>query len=323
LYRSVYEELLAVPVIKGIKTDHEKFAGADYTTTVEAFIPFAGKGIQAGTSHSLGQNFSKIFNINFEDGCEHKLVWQNSWGLTTRSIGIMIMTHSDDKGLVLPPNVAPIQVVIVPIYKKGEEKTVVDTAYCLLAQLKKGKIRVELDDSTIHTPGWKYNYWEKKGVPMRLEIGSRDIEKQEVVLVSRLGKRTSTTWFDLVSKVQRRLDEFQKELFEKATVIKKLCTNKTTNWNDFVCLINTLNICLVPFCLEKECEEHIKLKFLDATKKELESLDIVRQIELKSKLTGSIKSLCIPLEQEEMLDQYKCIGCENKAKKWCLFGRSY
>ena len=172
MYASVYGQLLAVPVIKGTKTDSEKFAGALYTTTVEAFIPGSGRGIQAATSHNLGQKFANMFGIHFEDNKGQKsTVWQNSWGMTTRSIGIMIMLHGDDKGLVLPPRVAPLQVVIVPVVMKGcNMSRIRDFVADFVGCLGERGVRCKMDDDECHTPGWKYNHWEKKGVPVRVEV---------------------------------------------------------------------------------------------------------------------------------------------------------
>eukprot|EP00736_Rhodelphis_marinus_P003205 Rmarinus@m.12567 len=179
-YRQVYEDLLAVPVIPGIKTETEKFAGGDYTTTVEGFIPMTGRGIQAATSHGLGQNFAKMCGIEFEDEKSAKeLVWQTSWGLTTRSIGIMVMVHGDDRGLILPPRVAPQQVVIIPILYKNATDQVLDKCAQLCQRLVDADIRAMVDNRRNQSPGWKFNHWELKGVPIRVEVGMRDIEKKK------------------------------------------------------------------------------------------------------------------------------------------------
>lgn len=168
LYRRIYEEMLAVPVIKGKKTEKEKFAGGLYTTTIEAFIPETGRGVQGATSHCLGQNFSKMFKIQVEDeGGEHSLAWQNSWGITTRTLGVMVMVHSDDKGLVLPPRVANVQVVIVPcgITSKTtaeDQQKLLSKAKELHTLLKDSHIRAVLDDRDNYSPGWKFNDWELK-----------------------------------------------------------------------------------------------------------------------------------------------------------------
>ena len=181
-YKAIYEELLAVPVIKGYKTEKEKFAGGFRTTTVEAYVPATGRAIQGATSHNLGKNFGKMFKIEYEDKQGQKQIpWQTSWGFTTRSIGVMVMVHSDDTGLVLPPRVAPIQVVIVPIVMSGMNlDTLSGAASDLASQLRASGVRVELDDRDNYNPGWKYNYWELKGVPLRLELGPKDLEKRQV-----------------------------------------------------------------------------------------------------------------------------------------------
>jgi len=197
LYRQVYRELLAVPVIQGKKSSKEQFAGALYTTTVEAFIPETGKGIQGATSHCLGQNFSRMFGIEYETedkaggeaGTGRAHAWQNSWGLTTRSLGVAIMTHGDDRGLVLPPRVAPKQCVIIPI---PNSKTPPDVQAAMLAKVKELRaaleargVRCETDARVDKTPGWKYNAWELKGVPVRVELGPRDMDGGVVVLARR------------------------------------------------------------------------------------------------------------------------------------------
>eukprot|EP01098_Paradermamoeba_levis_P016640 TRINITY_DN907_c0_g1_i2.p1 TRINITY_DN907_c0_g1~~TRINITY_DN907_c0_g1_i2.p1 ORF type:complete len:654 (-),score=231.40 TRINITY_DN907_c0_g1_i2:444-2405(-) len=175
LYRQVYEDILAIPVIKGFKSEHEKFAGGLYTTTCEAFIPTNGRGIQGATSHCLGQNFSKMFDITFEDASrftEPQFVWQNSWGITTRTIGVTIMVHGDDKGLILPPKAAPLQVVLVPINKKdADQKLLVDRGNQIIKELAAAGVRGHMDDRDTYNPGWKFNRWELKGVPVRIELG--------------------------------------------------------------------------------------------------------------------------------------------------------
>lgn len=182
LYAATYEELLACPVFKGRKSEDERFAGAYNTTTVELYVPISGRGIQGATSHMLGQNFSKMFDVWYEDEQKQKsFVWQTSWGLSTRSIGAMIMIHSDNVGIVLPPRVAQTQIVIIPIlYKNDDSKALVDQAYELKKQLMAEGLRVQVDDGESKNPGFKFNQWEVKGTPVRLELGAKDFEKNEV-----------------------------------------------------------------------------------------------------------------------------------------------
>ena len=195
-YSQVYSELLAIPVCKGIKTDSEKFPGGHRTSTVETWIPENGRAIQSATSHNLGQNFAKMFKIEFEDEKkEKKYVWQTSWGLTTRSIGIMIMYHGDDKGLVLPPRVANVQVVIVPIPYKGKQEKVNDAVEQIYIDLKGKDLRVQKDLRDNYNPGWKFNHWELKGVPIRLEVGPKDVENKEVrVVIRHNGEKLQMKW---------------------------------------------------------------------------------------------------------------------------------
>lgn len=181
-YGDCYEELLAVPVVKGQKSEDERFAGAYFTTTTEIYVPTSGRGIQGATSHQLGQNFSKMFKVWFlNEQNEKALVWQTSWGLSTRSIGAMIMVHSDDKGLVLPPKVAHVQVVIIAIEKAGQDSTAIkETCARMRDELKAAGIRTEWDDRDVYKSGWKFNHWEQRGVPIRFEIGQRDQDAGEV-----------------------------------------------------------------------------------------------------------------------------------------------
>lgn len=176
-YADIYQHVLACPVVKGRKSEDEKFAGAKHTTTVELYVPVSGRGIQGATSHNLGQNFSKMFEIQFEDrDAQKQLAWQTSWGISTRSIGAMIMIHSDNKGMVLPPRVAQTQVVIIPILKKGNDfKQIYSVCDKVFADLKNAGIRVFLDDTDNHNPGFKYATWELRGTPVRVEIGEKDI----------------------------------------------------------------------------------------------------------------------------------------------------
>jgi prolyl-tRNA synthetase len=219
LYARIYEELLAVPVIKGVKSEKEKFAGGLYTTTVEGFIPSNGRAIQGATSHCLGQNFAKMFNIEFEGTSGTKqMVWQNSWGVTTRTIGVMVMVHGDDKGLVVPPRVAEVQVVIVVIPKgKDSSAALNEKAYELRDAMKRAGIRVKVDDRDNYTPGFKYNFWELRGACIRMEIGPRDMEKEQVVLVRRDNKsKTMVPMANVAESVKEALDCMQSDMFAKA-----------------------------------------------------------------------------------------------------------
>nr|XP_019705136.1 proline--tRNA ligase, cytoplasmic isoform X2 [Elaeis guineensis] len=182
LYRRIYEEFLAIPVIKGKKSELEKFAGGFYTTSVEAFIPNTGRGIQGATSHCLGQNFAKMFEINFEnEKGEKAMVWQNSWAYSTRTIGVMVMVHGDDKGLVLPPKVASVQVIVIPVpYKDADTQAIFDACRSTVDTLCKAGFRAEVDLRDNYSPGWKYSHWEMKGVPLRIEIGPKDLANKQV-----------------------------------------------------------------------------------------------------------------------------------------------
>lgn len=335
LYSRIYEELLAVPVVKGRKTEKEKFAGGLYTTTVEGYIPFNGRGIQGGTSHGLGQNFSKMFNITVESpdakGDERVPplhVWQNSWGLSTRTLGVMVMIHSDNHGLVLPPRVAELQTVIVPVgitVKTSEEAR--QKLYAeidgLVAVLAAAGVRVQSDNRDNYSPGWKFNDWELRGVPLRIEFGPGESEGHFVTTARRdipgkAGKSTIPIP-ELSTAVPALLETIQKDMFKRADDQYRSHRKLITKWEDFCPALNDKNVCLIPHCLTEECED--KIKELSARKAEEESGEVQ---DAKAPSMGA-KSLCIPFDQPEGLKhgETKCTNpqCNKLAEKWCMFGR--
>ncbi|CCK71941.1 proline--tRNA ligase KNAG_0I01540 [Huiozyma naganishii CBS 8797] len=325
-YSGVYEELLAVPVIKGRKTEKEKFAGGDFTTTCEGYIPQTGRGIQGATSHHLGQNFSKMFNLTVENpqGPQYPKVfaWQNSWGLSTRVIGVMVMIHSDNKGLVIPPRVSQTQAVVIPVgitKKTSDEqrKIIHESARDIESRLKKIGVRAFGDYNDNYTPGWKFSQYELKGVPIRLELGPRDIEQNHVTVVRRSDSQKYNVKLDeLETRIPEILEEMQKDLFEKAK--EKFDTHRVivNEWKDFVPNLNKKNILLSPWCGVMECEEDIKES--SAKKDDGEELEV----DEKSPSMGA-KSLCIPFAQPELKKDQKCIKCDRPAIQYCMFGRSY
>jgi len=323
-YARVYEELLCVPVIKGVKTEKEKFAGGDYTTTVEGFIPNVGRGIQGATSHMLGQNFGKMFKIQFEDLEGNKQIpWQNSWGLTTRVIGVMVMIHGDDKGLVLPPRVAPVQVVVVPIVmgkpKKGEPtaEELRERAHDIGAFLADAGVKVEVDDRENYNPGWKYNHWEQKGVPLRLELGTRDFMNDQVRMVRRdTGDKCDVPFATLKPKVTLELAQMQHDLLARATEVRdsRLATVRTRE--EYMENILKGNMCLTPWCNEEEEEENVKhWSKAEALKGEEE--------DVRTATSAAAKTLCIPFDQPDLPEGTKCWFTGKPAVNWTLWGRSY
>lgn len=322
LYARIYEELLAIPVVKGRKTEKEKFAGGYFTTTVEAFVAASGRAIQGATSHHLGQNFSKMFEIVFEDPetQEKKYAFQNSWGFTTRTIGVMIMVHADNQGLVLPPRVAPKQVVIVPcgvtVSMKEEEKNALFTSCKELEEsLQQKNIRVEGDYRDNYSPGWKFNHWELKGVPIRVELGPKDLKNQQLVAVRRdNGEKITISRSKAAEDIAALLDTVQKALFEKASAEMKNHTTICKKWEEFCDGVDKKNIILAPFCGEIPCEDKIKK---DSVKDETEDA---------SGPSMGAKSLCIPFQQPtQITNSDRCIhpDCKAKPKQYTLFGRSY
>lgn len=325
-YAGVYEELLAVPVVKGRKTEKEKFAGGDFTTTCEGYIPQTGRGIQGATSHHLGQNFSKMFNISVENplGSEHPKIfaYQNSWGLSTRVIGVMVMIHSDNKGLVIPPRVSQFQSVVLPVgitTKTSDEQRakIHENARAIESRLKKAGIRAFGDYNDNYTPGWKFSQYELKGIPLRIELGPKDLEKEQVTCVRRNdGKKIVVSLNDLEKRIPEILEELQQDLFNKAKELFDTHRVIVDEWKDFVPALNKKNVILSPWCGVEECEEDIK----DASAKKDDGEEI--EVDDKSPSMGA-KSLCIPFNQPTLKPGQKCVKCTRLAKTYCMFGRSY
>jgi prolyl-tRNA synthetase len=299
IYKEIIENYLAIPVLAGRKTENEKFKGALYTTTLEALMP-DGKALQMGTSHQLGQNFSKAFNIKFLDKDEEeKYVWQTSWGFSTRMIGALVMVHGDDKGLVLPPKIAPIQAVIVPIpYKDADSTAILTKAKEIYDKLKKNGVSVVLDDRSEYTPGWKFNEWELKGVPIRIEIGPRDLKQKQATLARRdTFERITIKEEEIANAVAKLLEEIQKNLFNKA---KKFLEENITTVSTYEEFEKTLKekggFLRACWCADSTCEEKIKEE------------------------TGATIRI-IPFEKEKIFS--KCIYCGKEAKEVVYFARAY
>jgi len=293
MYKKVSEELLAIPVLQGKKTESEKFSGADYTVTIEAIMP-DGKALQMGTSHNLGQGFAKAFGISYLDEQGKKQVpYQNSWGISTRMIGAIILAHGDDKGLVLPPRIAPITCAIVPIFFDKKKKVVMKGAEALYKKLLNTQ-RVVLDGREQQSAGWRFSEWELKGVPLRIEIGPKDVEKKQVVLVRRdTGKKE----FVKVAQVEKRcvalLEEMQKNLLSKAKKNLKDRLVKVTTKQTFTKAIKDSNVAIISCCATSSCEDAIK------------------------EATGAT-SRCIIKEARG-----KCVYCGKKAAHEVYYSKSY
>jgi prolyl-tRNA synthetase len=260
IYKEFAEHVLAMPVLDGPKSASEKFAGASRTYSIEALMGDA-RALQAGTSHNLGQNFSKAFGIQFQ-GRDKQLqfAWTTSWGVSTRLIGGVIMTHGDDSGLVLPPKVAPYQVVIVPIPRGNWQETVLPRARELQERLTAAGVRVHLDPREEYTPGWKFAEWELRGVPLRLEIGPKDLEKQQVVLVRRdTREKQPAPMADLEAAVSRRLEEIQAGLLARALAFRESHTSTADTYDEFRQLMEGRPGFVVAYwCGSDRCEADIK-----------------------------------------------------------------
>lgn len=298
VYADFCENVLAIPVVKGRKTDKEKFAGAEATYTIEALM-HDGKALQSGTSHNFGDGFAKAFGIQYTDK-ENKLsyVHQTSWGTTTRLIGAIIMVHGDDNGLVLPPAVAPTQVCIIPIQQKKEG--VLDKAFELkerLAGLNGNGLRVKVDD-TDKSPGWKFSECEMRGIPVRVEVGPKDIENNKCVLVRRDTKeKIECSLDDIETKVPELLATIQKEMLEHARAHRDAHTYVAKTKDEFIQLFNEKSgFVKAMWCGEQDCEDQIKDEL-------------------------SVTSRCMPFEQETLSDV--CVCCGKPAKKMVYWGRAY
>ena len=259
LYKKTIEEELAVPVITGKKSDGDKFVGAVYTDTLESLMP-DGKALQMGTSHFLGQNFSKPFDVKYlNETNTETFAWQTSWGVSWRLIGGMIMTHGDDKGLILPPKIAPIQVVIIPIYTNDDKDSVIQKAHQIKDDLSKIDLRIHLDDREQLTPGFKFNDWEMKGIPIRIEIGPKDIAKKQVVLVRRHNRtKTSLNMDSLTEKISSELKNIQKEMFDAAKKILDERVVKVSEYQQFKEELDNGKMIDCSWCGNQTCEDKIK-----------------------------------------------------------------
>jgi prolyl-tRNA synthetase len=260
VYKDFAETELAMPVIDGLKTESEKFAGAERTYSIEALMR-DGRALQAGTSHNLGQNFAKGFGITFQARDKSvQYVYGTSWGVSTRLIGGVIMTHGDDGGLILPPRIAPHQVVIVPIPRGNWRETVLPRARAIRAELVARGIRVLIDDRDTQTPGWKFNEWELRGVPLRLEIGPKDLEKSQVVLARRDTRQKSAAPMEgLAGHVARLLDEIQQALLDRARAFRDEHTTEAASYEAFVQIMNGRpGFVISPWCGSAACEAAVK-----------------------------------------------------------------
>jgi len=299
-YADIYKEMYALPVIKGKKTEKEKFAGADYSLTTEVILP-NGKAAQGATSHLLGQNFAKAFDISYMDKNEEKQSpWQTSWGISTRSVGIAILMHSDNKGLVLSPRVAEKQMTIVPIFKKDADKEkIIQKAEEIKEELAYNGFRINIDDREEYSPGYKFNELEMKGIPLRIEIGPNDIEKDQVVIVRRDNREKQEVKLrNMNNTIANTLDNIHNSLYEKAEKLLNETIVKTKNMNETTKAINNKKIVKTFWDGKQESEDWIKEK------------------------TGGAKILCIS-DDEKPEEKDSCVYSGNPAKYVIYIGKSY
>lgn len=295
VYADFCEQVLAIPVVKGRKTDKEKFAGAEATYTIEALM-HDGKALQSGTSHNFGDGFAKTFGIQYTDKDNKlKYVHQTSWGMTTRLIGALIMVHGDDSGLVLPPKIAPVQVDVIPIMQNKDG--VLNKAYEVKEALVKAGLRVKVDD-TDKKPGWKFSEQEMRGIPVRVEMGPRDIEAGQAIIVRRDTREKTTVAIEsLAEEIKNILDKMQTEMLERARTHREAHTYVATNYDEFKDVVaNKPGFVKAMWCGDQACEDKIKEE-------------------------TTATSRCMPFEQEHLSDV--CVCCGRPAKKMVYWGKAY
>ncbi len=299
VYRSFAEEDAAIPVIAGRKSENEKFAGALRTYSIEAMMG-DGKALQSGTSHNLGNNFAKSFDIQFLDADgQRKYCSTTSWGMSTRMIGGLIMVHGDKSGLIVPPRLAPYQVVIVPIWRKEKEREAVDEMVTRVEKMLKGKVRVKVDRSD-NTPGWKYNEWEMRGVPVRMEIGPRDVQNNSVMLVRRDNRAKEPVSVDALEiRLPLLLEELQQALYQRALEFRKNNTHSTDSYDEFKQII-------------AEKRGFVRVKWAE---------DSAAELAVKEETKATLR--VIPFDQPEGGVQGKCIYTGKPATCEAIFARAY
>jgi len=308
VYKEFIETELAIPIQDGLKTEKEKFAGALRTYSVEALMR-DGRALQAGTSHNLGQHFAKVFDITFQDrDGVRKHAWQTSWGVSTRLIGALIMAHGDDAGLMLPPNVAPIQTVIVPIWRKDEDRLQVLEMVERVVKALEPVCRGHADTDDNNTPGWKYNEYELKGVPLRLEIGPRDVQSGSVMVVRRLDRKKESIPFDaLATRIPEMLREIQQLLFQRALEFRRENTHEANAWDEFTAIF--------PPREAGEEGEGARRGFVWAS--HCGATDCEKKIQEETKATIR----CMPFDRPAAAGS--CVRCDAPAQERALFARAY
>jgi prolyl-tRNA synthetase len=289
---------MALPVIEGRKTEREKFAGADHTYSIEAMMG-DGKALQAGTSHHLGQNFAKAFDVTFQtQQGTREFVYATSWGLSTRMIGALIMAHGDDNGIVIPPKLATTQLAIVPIFRKPEERQrVMEAASRIAASCREAGVGVKVDERDQHSPGWKFNDWEKRGVPLRMELGPKDLDKNQAVLARRdTGEKTFVAQEGIAQTVVTMLNAIQSGLFEKARAFREKNSHEIDDYGKFNSLLDEGGFLWSHWCGADGCEERVK-----------------------NETKGTIR--CIPSNRRN--EPGKCVVCGGNSDGRVIFARAY
>ena len=302
VYKTLSENYMAVPVIDGIKTDSQRFAGAVTTYCIEGLMK-DGKALQMGTSHYLGQNFAKAFDTKFQDqNGQLQFVHQTSWGVSTRLIGAIIMTHNDEKGLKLPPNIAPVQIIVVPIYKEAAEKEIVLKKCKELEEMLKGSFRLKIDDRDQYSPGWKFNHWEMKGVPIRINLGPKDIANNVVEIVRRdiNEKLKNVPQSGLLQYLLKLSTEIQENLFRQAKDFQNKNTFNVSTEKEFIEKIQNGGFLTAFWCENNSCEENIK-----------------------QKTKATIRCIPFKLPVDQTKEEGYCIVCNKSSRQKVFFAKAY
>lgn len=299
MYEEVLKEYFALPCFAGKKSEKEKFAGAVYTTSLELIMP-NGRAIQGPDAHFDGQNFAKAFGIEFlDENGQKQYAWQNTWAISTRMLGVMFALHGDDKGLIIPPKLAPIQIVVIPILFEGTKTEVLRQAKAVYESLQKKGIAVHLDDRDNYTPGWKFNEWEVKGIPLRIEIGPRDVQQKRATVVRRdTGEKESVEVEEIVPRVHLLLDLIHEHLYTKAKTFFEQSVMPVGTIKEAEKQLQADKLIFAPWCGTVSCEDQFKEK------------------------TGA-RSLNSPFTQPKIKPGQSCFACKNTARHWFYFGKSY
>lgn len=318
IYKKIYEEILAIPIIKGIKSELGKLPGALYSTSLETISPINGVGVEAACSHNLGQNIAKQYEIYFQNQKHSKeLAWQTTWEFSIKAIGLILLVHGDNRGAILPPKIAPVQVVLIPQYTRPFDKDkIVNKFKEIIQAINIEGLLTKIDDRTAFTPVWKHNYWEMKGVPIRIELGMKEMATEEVIFARRdIIDKKAVKWTELKKLIPETLDDIHKKMYENA---KKAMTDTIvtiSTWEQCMHYLKKGKACLAPWCRNTECENHAR-KMSKAELSKEAGINVGQSQEF-------ISIFNIPFDSDFVITGSRCFACEMPALCNSLWGRIY